>query len=260
ISSTANFMVLGLAPLLLAAVVVLYGMIRHWLVTRYGSLLRMRRAPDETDRLWRIVRGALFAFLSASAFVFILYITLRAAHVLTLRFEKLFSAFGDLVIFTVLVAAMIVVLRNQPGLGDQTRGELYFRWVTPLVPLIWGILGIAITALLLGYIALASFVTEQFIDTAYLIAGLLLLHHLSEAVVVSSLDAKSRVGQALRRMTGLGSRGAARLGLLLRTVIDLMLVFFGLPLLLLKWTVTWIDFGSWFNAALIGFKIGTVTI
>src|SRR5207248_3392000 len=185
-----------------------------------SAAARRLAAPGEPS--WRIIdadEGAAsrFALMAAlAAFVSIgerFFGELSSLLFLPVGFSAAESASAALLI-TVLVAAMIIVLRNQPGLGDQTRGELYFRWATPLVPLIWGVLGIAVTALLLGYIALASFVTEQFIDTAYLIAGLLLLHHFSEAVVVSSLDAKSSVGQSLRRMTGLGSRGAARLGLL----------------------------------------------
>jgi small-conductance mechanosensitive channel len=334
ISGVANFVLLILAPILLAIVIRLFHWGRRWLIVRYGPLVRMRRAPDDTDRLWRIVRGTLLAFLAAAALIFILYVTFRAAQVLTPRFEQLFSALADFVVFTivmavaarliaasgepqwriidaddraasrfavlamlaaivlqvesfftelsgilylpvtfsvaqsafsalliiVLIGAIIVVLRNQAGLGEERRGNLYFNWVSPLVPIIWLVLGIAAGALLLGYVALAGFIAEQLVTTAFLIAGLLLVHHLSESVVAASLDSKSRIGQALRRITGLGARGTARLGLFLRTIIDIALIFVGLPLLLLNWTVNWIDFGSWVNAALVGFKIGNVTV
>jgi potassium-dependent mechanosensitive channel len=334
ISVTANFALLMLAPSLLAALIILYRITRRWLLARYGSLLRLHREPDETDRLWRIVRGTLFAFVAVSALVVIFLFTLRAAHVLTPRFEQLFKSLAEALIFAVTmgtaatriaasgeshwriidvddraagrlaflavfaavlsaaekfttelsailylpigfsvaqsalfalimivtVGAITIILTNQEGRGDETGGEHYFTWVRPFVPLTWLIIGTSAAALLLGYIAFAGFIAQQLIDTAYLVVSLFLVHHLSEALVVSSLDPKSRVGRALRRITGLGSRGVARFGLMMRTIIDLALAFVGVPLLLLNWTVTWIDFGSWFDTLLIGFKIGNVTV
>ncbi|MGE3831409.1 MAG: mechanosensitive ion channel family protein, partial [Parvibaculaceae bacterium] len=70
----------------------------------------------------------------------------------------------------------------------------------------------------------------------------------------------SSFGQLLRRITGLGERGVARLGLIFRTVFDLALVLLGVPLVLLKWTVTWVDFGSWINTAFIGVQIGDINV
>ncbi|MFL5259217.1 MAG: DUF3772 domain-containing protein, partial [Hyphomicrobiales bacterium] len=334
IAGTANLFLMALAPALLVMALLAYVKVGSRIGWRYGTVLSRRREPDEIDRLWRVARGVLFACFVSSAFILILLLTFRAAEVMTPRFEQLFSAFGDLVIFgaimaafarrlsasghtpwriidvddlaaarfaflamlaaiivvferfvaelsailylpigfsvaqsafsaallVVITAACVIVLRNQPGIGDAPRRQLYFLWVRPLSPFVWVIIGAACVALLLGYVALASFLTSQLVDTAYLIAGLLVLHHLSEAVVAASLDPNSRVGQALRRLTGFGSRGTARLGLVLRTVIDLGLVFIGIPLLLLKWTITWVDIGSWINAALVGIRVGDITI
>jgi small-conductance mechanosensitive channel len=334
VAGTANLIVLALAPALVAFAALAYARVGHWIRRRYGTVLSRRREPDDIDRLWRILRGVFYAFFVSSAFLLILFLTLRAAEVMTPRFEALFSAFGDLVIFGLVMAAFarrlsapdhapwriidaddlaagrfaflatlaaiivvverfvaelsailylpigfsvgqsafsaallivvsaacVIVLGNQPGIEDNPRRQLYFLWVRPFAPLVWAIIAAAAVALVLGYVALASFLTSQLVDSAYLIAGLFVLHHLSEAVVAASLDSRSRVGQALRRLTGFGSRGTARLGLVLRTVIDLGLVFVGIPLLLLKWTVTWIDIGSWINAALVGIRIGDITI
>jgi potassium-dependent mechanosensitive channel len=334
VAGTANLIVLALAPVLVALAALTYVRVARWIPRRYGTVLSRRREPDDIDRLWRISRGVFFAFFLSSAFLLILFLTFRAAEVMTPRFEALFSAFGDLVIFgsvmaafarrlsapdhapwriidaddlaagrfavlatlaaiivvverfvvelsailylpigfsvaqsafsaallVVIAAACVIVLRNQPGIGDTPRRQLYFLWVRPLALLVWVTIGAACVALILGYVALASFLTSQLVDSAYLIAGLFVLHHLSEAVVTASLDPNSRVGRALRRLTGFGSRGTARLGLVLRTIIDLGLVFVGIPLLLLKWTVTWIDIGSWINAVLVGIRVGDITI
>jgi potassium-dependent mechanosensitive channel len=161
----------------------------------------------------------------------------------------------------VTIAAAIMTLRNQPGLpAGSHQGRLYFNWTKPLVPVLWLLVLVAAVALALGYIRLAGFIGQQVIDTAFILAGLFIVHHLSDAVVASAFDPNSTFGQILRRITGLGERGVARLGLIFRTVFDLALIVFGVPLVLLKWTVTWVDFGSWVNTAFIGVQIGDINI
>jgi len=56
-SMTGDLKVLFIMPLLLGALFFLYRMIRRWFVRRFGTSLLVRKPPDDTDRLWRIVRG-----------------------------------------------------------------------------------------------------------------------------------------------------------------------------------------------------------
>jgi small-conductance mechanosensitive channel len=159
------------------------------------------------------------------------------------------------------IAAILVVMRNQEGLTSAAhRGALYFLWAKQFVPLIWLLLAISLIALCLGYTSLAGFITEQIVGTAFLIIGLLLIHHLTDALVVSGLDSGSSFGQFLRRFTGLGDRGISRLSTLFRTFIDLALVLVGLPLLILSWTVTWVSFRGLIDRAFDTFKIGDISI
>jgi small-conductance mechanosensitive channel len=164
------------------------------------------------------------------------------------------------IILIVVIAAILVVARNQEGLaGAAHGGTIYFGWARQFVPLVWLLLAVSLGALCLGYTALAGFVTEQIVDTAFMVVALLLVHHLSDALVASGLDGASSFGQFLRRLTGLGDRGVARLSTLFRTFIDLALVFGGLPLLFLSWTVTWVSFSSLVDRAFDTFKIGDVS-
>jgi small-conductance mechanosensitive channel len=109
-------------------------------------------------------------------------------------------------------------------------------------------------------VALASFIAQQMFETAVLVTVLFLLHHLSDAAVVASTDPQSTFGRLLRHATGLGERGIGRLGLLFRTLIDLLLLVAGLPLLFLLWAVTWVDFRSLANTAIFGFQVGNMTL
>ncbi len=334
-SRTGDLTVLIIMPLLLGALYFLYRVARRWFMRRYGSTLLAREAPDDTDRLWRIVRGVVFTAVSGTALIVATFLGFRLAGIFTPRFQELFSALVHLLFFPAVyaafayrlaapanpayrvvnlddnaagrfallasiaalmsqaknffadiagvlylpaafpvaqgasisialiavIAAILAVARNQEGLAKAAHaGEIYFGWARQFVPLIWLLIAISLGALVLGYTALAGFITEQIVDTSFLVAGLLLIHHLSDALVVSGLDGASSFGQLLRRLTGLGDRGISRLSTLFRTFIDLALVFFGLPLLFLSWTVTWISFPGLIDRAFETFKIGKISI
>ncbi len=165
------------------------------------------------------------------------------------------------IVMLVLLALMLVTVANQQGLPGKTAGRrIYFIWASGFVPLLW--LGIAMgaVALLAGYVALASFIAQQMFETAMLVTVLFLLHHLSDAAVVASTDPQSGVGRLLRHATGLSERGIERTGLLFRTIIDVLLLIAGLPLLFLLWAVTWVDFRSLAMTAVFGFRIGDMTL
>ncbi|HUR44148.1 MAG TPA: DUF3772 domain-containing protein [Aestuariivirga sp.] len=334
VSTTANFAGLILIPVFLAGFALVYrlarGKIRRWANTR----LIANRSPDDIDRLWRIVRGALLAFTVLFVLFVPISLALGVGGFMTPRFQMVYSAVVEVIFVTtiywviarrisapkkpawrivnlddsaaarlpalvalaaftsaatralgkiadglylpfsytigqsaisaiimlVLMALMLLAVASQNGLPEKTQGRIYFKWASSFVPLLW--LGIAtgIAALLAGYVALASFVAQQMFETAVLVTVLFLLHHLSDAAVVASTDPQSTFGRLLRHATGLGERGIARLGLLFRTLIDLLLLIAGLPLLFLLWAVTWIDFRSLANTAIFGFQVGNMTL
>lgn len=87
-----------------------------------------------------------------------------------------------------------------------------------------------------------------------------LIYHLLDAMVQASFDPQSSFGIFLRRITGLGERAIERIGLIFRTVVDLVLVIGGIPLLLLLWTLNWVDLRGLINTLALGITIGDVTI
>ena len=164
-------------------------------------------------------------------------------------------------IMLLLLALVIVTLRNQQGFGSRVPGRsFYFLWAGALAPVFWLLIAVGIAALLFGYVALASYLARQITDTVFIAVVLLLLHHLTDLAVAASFDPHSMPGRLLRRMTGLGERSIERLGLLARIVVDALLVLIGLPVMFLQWTVTWVDFRSLANTAFQGFKLGTITV
>jgi small-conductance mechanosensitive channel len=163
----------------------------------------------------------------------------------------------------VVIGLMLLTLTGQTAQAEDRPGAkraTYLQWVYTLVPVYWLLLGIAALALIFGYIALGNFIAGQIFNTSVVFAVLFMLHHLADAAVNAAIDPLSRFGRALRRLSGFGERGIERIGLLFRTCVDIILVLAGLPLLFLQWTVTWVDFGSFVNSALFGFKVGNITV
>ena len=161
----------------------------------------------------------------------------------------------------VLISLIVLTLRNQSGLEDRTPARrVYFSWAGSLTVVVWLLVAVGLGALVLGYLALANYISQQLFRTGVLVMVLFLLHHLSDAAVAASFDSQSGFGRFFRRVTGMGERAIERLGLLFRTVVDLLLVVTGLPLLFLLWTFTWVDFRGLINSAMLGLRIGDITL
>ena len=161
----------------------------------------------------------------------------------------------------ILLALLLLNFRNQPGLVEKPPNQLlYFQWSKVLLAPTWLLIVFATIALLFGYVALSNFIVFKLFDTTIVVTFLFLIHYTVDAAVRTSSDPNSQLGKFLRRVSGLGERAIERAGLLFRTVVDIILVLIGLPILFLLWTVTWIDFRALANKAFFGFDVGNVTV
>jgi small-conductance mechanosensitive channel len=170
------------------------------------------------------------------------------------------SAFSSAVLIG-LAGLMLVLVRRQASSPPAIVPEPhYLTWFISLMPLVWLLLFVASGALLFGYIALAWFIAGKILDTILVIVMMMLVHHLADAFADTLTNPGSLVAVNMRRITGWGDRGLARLALIIRTFADVMLVVIGVPWLMALWTVTWVDFRSLFNSIAGGFKFGNVSI
>jgi potassium-dependent mechanosensitive channel len=235
--------------------------------TIYFMLARRLAAPDLAA--WRIIdiddtaAARLPILVGLTAFVSVAnekLVELADALFLPVNYTIGQSAMAALAMF-VLLTLVVVTLRNQSGFSDGLAGRrIYFKWAAAFTPLVWLLIATGVGALLFGYLALANYIAQQLFQTGMLVTALFLLHHLSDAAVAASFDPQSGFGKFFRRVTGMGERAIERLGLAFRTVVDLLLMLAGLPLLFLLWTVTWVDFRSLVNTAVFGVKLGEITI
>jgi potassium-dependent mechanosensitive channel len=160
-----------------------------------------------------------------------------------------------------LAGILLFVLKKQSNkLVEDVPEPHYLTWFVSFMPILWLLLLVAVFGLLFGYVALAYFIAGKILDTVLVVVLLVLIHHLIDAVSETVQNPATQLGQKLRTVTAMGEHGIARLSLSFRTIADILLVVFGIPWLLALWTVTWVDFRSFLNNAVVGFRVGNITI
>jgi potassium efflux system protein len=235
--------------------------------TLYWTTARRLAAPGQPN--WRIVdldetaASRLPILVGLAGFVSVITKALRTIAdglYLPVSYTVGQSALSAIILL-LLLALILLALRKQQGIQGKPPGrQVYFNWSAAFAPILWLLIVVGITALATGYIAFANFIALQAFETAVLVTVLFLGHYLTDAAVAASFDPQSGFGGFLRRYTRLGERAIERVGIMARTIVDLLLVAIGLPLLFINWTVTWVDFRSLLNSAVLGFRIGDVVI
>jgi len=226
------------------------------------------RLPSMNDQL-AISLHRLFTLLAA-VFAVNVFMT-KVSSILFLPVEFTVMQGGILsALVTILLIAML--LKAGRGVLGETEDAApvpatvvaaepgYFQWTARIRGVLWLLAVAILAALFLGYVALASFLSEQFIITGLLILGVYLLHLLADEALTSGLARGLVLGNFVRRTFSVKERGIERLSLVLTTSADVLLLLIAVPLLVLQWTVTWIDLKSWLTGAFFGFKVGDVTI
>ncbi|MCP5082741.1 MAG: mechanosensitive ion channel family protein [Alphaproteobacteria bacterium] len=135
-----------------------------------------------------------------------------------------------------------------------------FGWVSKIRIVLWILIVAVAVALVLGYVSLARFMMAQFVVTGSLLATLYLAHHLIDELVGTGFGPGWAAGEFLRKTVGLSEVAIARLGLLMGTLGDFLLVFIGLPLVATQWAYNLADFKGWITTIFFGFRVGGVTI
>ena len=164
----------------------------------------------------------------------------------------------------VLVWLLIMSIRRARALSevapDSAPKHFLFGWVRYVFHVILLLLAIIVLALLLGYVALAHFIARQMVFTAALVASLYLVHHLADALVKSAFDPASPVGRFLREKLLVPEGTISRAGVLFSTLVDVVVVLIGLPLILMQWAVQLTDVWVWLRQGFFGFRVGNITI
>lgn len=170
------------------------------------------------------------------------------------------SAFAAAALIGLAGTLLLVLKRQSSKTIDDVPEPHYFAWFVSFMPVLWLLLAIAVIGLIFGYLALSYFIAGKILDTVLVVLMMVLIHHLIDALADTLQNPASVLGQKLRGLTSMGDRGISRLSLTFRTFADILVIVVGVPWLLALWTVTWVDFGSFANTAVVGFRVGSVTV
>lgn len=123
------------------------------------------------------------------------------------------------------------------------------------------IVGLAvILAVLLGYVVLATFLTEQVLWLGILAAAFVLLIQLVELGIASQLTGEGRFALTLRAGIGLRAATLQKIAVVLTGVLKIVLIVVTLMLALAPWGLESADFLTSLRAAFFGFQVGGVTV
>jgi potassium-dependent mechanosensitive channel len=160
-----------------------------------------------------------------------------------------------------LAGILLFVLRKQVATPvTEVPEPHYLTWFVSFMPLLWLLLTIAVVGLLFGYLALSYFIAGKILQTVLVVVLIVLTHHFVDAFADTLQNPASALGQKLRQLSSWSEKAIGRLSLTLRTLADLFLVIIGVPWLLALWSVTWVDYRSFLNLTIVGFRLGNITI
>lgn len=123
------------------------------------------------------------------------------------------------------------------------------------------IVGIAIIlSLLLGYVVLGTFLTEQVIWLGILAAVFVLLTQLIDLGIVSQLTGDGRFALTLRAGIGLRAATLQKIAVVLAGALKIVLIVVTVMLALAPWGLESTDLTTSLRAAFFGFQVGGVTV
>lgn len=163
----------------------------------------------------------------------------------------------------IIAGLLLVLLRRQNWNldGDETAAN-------PQQPRPWqrlrfflALLVLAIPAsALLGYVALSRVLATQFVLTAGLYVAVILTRALLSEAVEQSLSANTYLGQKIRTSLSLNDESSEMLRFWVTETLGVVVVLIGVIALMVLWGAGEHDISGWLAEAILGFKLGNLTI
>ncbi|NLH80561.1 MAG: mechanosensitive ion channel family protein, partial [Phyllobacteriaceae bacterium] len=190
----------------------------------------------------------------------------RLLDVLAAPVATLILAFGLFAVADAVLVMLALRTAARSMAGDEETVEIaeaatvhrssLWRWILPLG---W-ILAIGATVgALAGYVALASFVTQQTIRTGFLLGALYILLVLADESIQATFHASSRFGMMMTRSMGMARETVEQIGVVLSGVVRLLLIAVAGLFILAPIGIDGQDVVSDAKIAFFGFRIGGLT-
>lgn len=171
------------------------------------------------------------------------------------------GSFAVLIILT--FASALKSIRPFDEIDEKTFGAYVnteSAWIGPARILGWCVVGIALVALVTGYIALGSFLAVQITWAVTVIATTTLLVNLTDHALERLISPTSRVTRFLYATVGLPRSGLDQLFVLAQGILRLIIIAIGALAVLAPWGFESGDFIASIKRFFFGFTIGDVTI
>lgn len=164
---------------------------------------------------------------------------------------------AESLIATVLVGLLVIAMgATKPLLDDQGGHKPWPRLVR--YPLF--ILGAAtIIVALFGYVGLARFMMQQIVVSGGIIATMYIGFLSASAVSAEGAFQNSAIGRRIAELFDLSETAIDRAGIAVSFLINILVVAWGVPLVLLQWGFQWGDIKTWAFRTVSEINIGSVS-
>ena len=170
-------------------------------------------------------------------------------------------------VFALLAALALAELLRRFAATDETEEECFGPYVPTAADIAWPVrllgwtsVAVVTGAVLFGYIAFASFLVDQLVWIALILATLLLAIAFGDEFTTGTLGRETRVATVLQANTGLRRRSLEQIGILANGIGRIVLIIAAVMLALAPWGVDSADLVGSLRGAFFGFKVGDVTI
>jgi potassium-dependent mechanosensitive channel len=227
-----------------------------------NALARGLLAPGQPS--WRLiamddrVARQLFGFwLSVAAIVAVAKVLETSADVVAASLGMSVAARG---VGAALVVALIGRLLRRTAIPAASPNAMARDGGVPARTLLWLLGVVLLGAILIGYIAFATFVIAQMIWVAGIGATIYLISVVVNEGTEAGLQPNARIGRGLLSVVGLGREALEQTAVLIEGAARVALIVTGILLVLAPWGIESQDMFGSLRAAYFGFRVGNVTI
>lgn len=226
-----------------------------YFVHRLGMAILSPRLPS-----WRLIpvvsRAASLLVALSSTMALITGLDYFLSSVYQLRSSPLSLTVGESLLSTILTGLLVVLIGFiRPFADEHGKPRPWPRWAKAVIFLLGALI---IVPALMGYIGFARFVSRQVVITGATLAllGIGLLS--ARAVAEENALVATRFGRGLRRRLNLDETTLDQLSLAMSVAIYLLVIFGGIPLILLQWGFQPADIWMGIGRLAEGFMIGSI--
>ena len=157
------------------------------------------------------------------------------------------------------LAALLLAATLRGFAGGAAAAQPPSDWAPARAAFAWGLAGVTLGATLTGYVAFATYVVQQSMEVAMVVAALYIVDAVLQEGAEALLKPGAALGRALTAAIGLRRDALEQIAVLVQAFARLTIVFAGVMIVLSRWNVSE-DFFSTLRAAYFGFKIGGLSL